>query len=389
MRHTFAALSLIATPVFADEPPRVVADIAPVRALAAQVMEGVGVPSQIIPASASPHGYAMRPSEARALQNADLVVWVGPALTHWLEEPLDTLAPDAARLTLMAQTGTLALPFRDAADTQGDHDADGHDEEGHKDHDKHDDHDKHADEGHADHDDHADDDHADDGHADDGHADKGHDDHDHAKKADHDDHAGDGHKDHDDHAKNTDDGHDGHGHDDHGHKHVGDTDPHGWLSPANAILWAEAIAQKLGEIDPENAATYTANAQALRAEVIATEQELKAALAPYSDTNFVVLHDAFQYFEAAFDVEAAAFIVPADGSTPGPARIKALRDQLAAYPAACAFTAPQENEGLLRTALDGQATRVAVLDPLGDGTQDYTDLLRGFGNSMLECFAAK
>lgn len=61
-----------------------VADIASINALVTQVMQGVGVPSQIIPTGSSPHSYAMRPSEARALQGADLVVWVGPALIHCL-----------------------------------------------------------------------------------------------------------------------------------------------------------------------------------------------------------------------------------------------------------------------------------------------------------------
>jgi ABC-type Zn2+ transport system substrate-binding protein/surface adhesin len=66
--------------------------------------------------------------------------------------------------------------------------------------------------------------------------------------------------------------------------------------------------------------------------------------------------------------------------------MKALRDHLAANPATCAFTAPQENEGLLRTAIEGQGTRVAVLDPLGDGEQPYTALLQQFADNMTACF---
>jgi zinc transport system substrate-binding protein len=56
------------------EVPSVVADIAPVQSLAARVMAGLGTPTLIVPSGASPHGYAMRPSEARALQDAGLVV---------------------------------------------------------------------------------------------------------------------------------------------------------------------------------------------------------------------------------------------------------------------------------------------------------------------------
>lgn len=325
MRRMLIPLCLVSAPllvqgvtasaVVAQEAPRVVADIAPIRALVAQIMEGVGTPSQLIPTGASPHGYAMRPSEARALGEADLVVWVGPGLTHWLEEPLDSLSADAVRLTLMEHAGTQSLPMREAEvlEAESDHDHD-HD-------------------------------------------------HDKADKAD-------------DHA----------GHDHAGHDHHGDVDPHGWLSPSNAVLWSGLIAHQLGQIDPANAATYDANWNGFRTEMETLEQELGAMLAPYRDTSFIVLHDAFHYFEATFGVEAEAFIVPGDGSAPGPARMKALRDHLAKHPATCAFTAPQENEALLMTAIEGQGTRVAMLDPMGDGELSYATLLRQFAQDMVTCF---
>ena len=100
-----AWLSAIAAAPALAEPPRVVADIAPVHALVARVMEGVGEPDLLLPPGASPHDFAFRPSDARRLSEADLVVWVGPELTPWLAEPLDRLAPDATRLTLIDTEG--------------------------------------------------------------------------------------------------------------------------------------------------------------------------------------------------------------------------------------------------------------------------------------------
>jgi len=320
MRRLIAALSLTAlplvagtavtSPAFASEPPNVVADIAPIRSLVAQIMDGAGSPSQIIPTGASPHSYAMRPSEARALQGADLVVWVGPALTHWLEEPLDTLARDALRLTLMDSVGTRNLPMR-AAETL--------EQEG---------------QGHS---------------------------HDH-------DH---------DHATANEDGH--------GHDHAGDTDPHGWLDPANAVLWGAMIAAQLAELDPDNADLYQKNWAALRDEVEVLMPQIAKMLAGAQEKPFIVLHDSFHYFEVAFGIEAQSFVIPGDGSTPGPARLKALRDHLVARPAVCAFTEPQENDALLQTAIEGQGTRVTVLDPMGDGQMRYADLMRGFAKAMAEC----
>lgn len=123
-----ATTLLLATtaPVAAAEPPRVAADILPVHGLVARVMEGVGVPDLVLPPGASPHGHAMRPSEAAALEAADLVFWVGPSLTPWLEGPLGAVADDARIVALLDAGGTHRLPFReagdfDAADAHGDH----------------------------------------------------------------------------------------------------------------------------------------------------------------------------------------------------------------------------------------------------------------------------
>ena len=77
------------------EVPSVAVDIAPVHSLVARVMEGVGEPNLIIPASASPHEYSLRPSEAKSLQNADMVFWEDQELTPWLENSIDTLSQDA------------------------------------------------------------------------------------------------------------------------------------------------------------------------------------------------------------------------------------------------------------------------------------------------------
>jgi len=64
-------------------PPRVVASLPPLHSLAASVLQGVATP-QLLLRSGSPHSYALRPSDARALQQADLLLWVGPQLELFL-----------------------------------------------------------------------------------------------------------------------------------------------------------------------------------------------------------------------------------------------------------------------------------------------------------------
>lgn len=94
-------------------PAKIAVDIAPVHSLVAEVTRDVTEPRLIVPANASPHGHNMRPSEAAALADADLVIWMGPALTPWLEQAVTRLAGDAHSLILLDLPGTVALPYRD------------------------------------------------------------------------------------------------------------------------------------------------------------------------------------------------------------------------------------------------------------------------------------
>ncbi len=127
-----AGLAPVAALSQASPAPRVVADIAPVHSLVAQVMEGVGEPELLLRAGASPHDYSMKPSEARMLDKADIVVWTGPVLTPWLQDAMNVLAPGAERVTFSDLEGVTLLPFRSGALFEAhdqDHESDAHDEE--------------------------------------------------------------------------------------------------------------------------------------------------------------------------------------------------------------------------------------------------------------------
>jgi zinc transport system substrate-binding protein len=149
MSRKLLTLSLTATlmggTAYADT-PQVAVDIAPVHSLVARVMDGVGTPDLIVQPGASPHEYSLRPSEAAALQDADLVFWIGPDLTPWLTDTIETLAPDAAVTALLEADGTIKLEFREGAlfeahDHGNDEDHDEEGQEGHADEEAgHDDH---------------------------------------------------------------------------------------------------------------------------------------------------------------------------------------------------------------------------------------------------------
>ncbi len=103
--------ALFALPARAG-PPSVVVSIKPIHSLVAGVMEGVGEPVLLVRGAASPHGYALRPSQARALSRAQLVVWVGPGLEAFLVHALETLGREARVLTLAEAPGVRLLEAR-------------------------------------------------------------------------------------------------------------------------------------------------------------------------------------------------------------------------------------------------------------------------------------
>lgn len=301
------------------EAPKVATDIAPVHSLVARVMQGVGEPALIVPPGASPHSHAMRPSEAAALEKADLVIWMGESLTPWLEGAIDALAGDAHVIELLGEGNSRVLPFREGVAFA----AHGHDEDGHEAHDE---------EGHADH--------------------EGHD-HDHA--------------------------HDG-------------ADPHAWLDPMNARIWLDVIARELTGHDPANAALYAANATDAQAELDSLAVEIAAQVAPVRGKPFLVFHDAYQYFETAFDLSATGAIALSDAADPGPARIAELRDLVQEQNIACVFSEPQFDPKLVRTVF-GEVAGHGVLDPLGaeltPGPDLYPTLMRRMAAALTECLAAR
>ena len=129
----------------------VVTSIKPIHSLASYVMDGVGKPDVIVDGYNSPHGFSLKPSHAKMIEKADLIIWVGEDLEAFLEKPLNTIAKKAVNVEIMDLSGVKKLKFREKNIFEG-HDDHGH---GHKEK-KHDDHghkkakhDDHGHEGHA------------------------------------------------------------------------------------------------------------------------------------------------------------------------------------------------------------------------------------------------
>lgn len=335
-------MTRLLTPFFAcfalpalAEVPVVVADIGPVHSMVARVMDGVGVPSLLLPTSVSPHGHAMRPSEAEMLTQADVVIWVGADLAPWMAQAIGSLAQNAVAVELLEEGGIAPLPAAPDVMVEEAH----HEGEEDNHHDGHD--------GHGDHEEHE--------------SDKGHE----------------GHDDHADAAAH-----------DHGHDHGG-IDPHGWLDPATGKLWLRHIADVLSEVDPENAIIYGANAEAGQAELDGLILELRAQLAPVAGRGFITFHDAYGRFEARFGMPSLGAISISDAVPPSARQVSVLRDMVVASKAECVFSEPQFAPDLVTTLTEGTGARAGVLDPLGatlqPGIELYPTLLRNISASLKDC----
>ncbi|AOF88536.1 zinc ABC transporter substrate-binding protein ZnuA [Sinorhizobium sp. RAC02] len=312
------------------ETPNVVVSIKPIHSLVSAIMQGVGEPGLIVEGAASPHTYSLKPSNAAALQDADVVFWVGHGLEAFLEKPLESLGGKATVVELEDAPGLEKLQFREGGPFEA-HSHEGED----------------AHEGHS--------------HGEDGH--------DHAKEAE------EGHE----HAGEA--GHEGHEH--------GEFDMHLWLSPDNARAIAAEAAKVLSEKDPANAETYNKNLAALNDKITILDKEVAGTIAPVKEKPFIVFHDAYQYFEHHYGVHAAGSITVSPETLPGAERLTQIRDKVKTLGATCVFAEPQFEPKLVNVVIEGTAAKSGTLDPeaatLEPGPDLYFTLMKSIATSLRDC----
>ena len=323
---TILSFLTIFTPVNAEI--KVVATIKPIHSLASYLMDGVGKPDLIVDGYASPHGFALKPSHAKMLQDADIIFWVGEDIENFLEKPLKSIAKNAEKIELMEIKKLTKLKFRER------NIFDEHDDHGHDDHAKKDDHD----------------------------------DHDHDKK---------GHKE---------EGHDDHGHGHEGHAH-GEFDPHIWLDPMNAKIILDEMAIHLIENDQKNEKKYKENLKSAHKDLDKLTKKIKSDL--NKDFKSVVFHDAYQYFEKRFGINIlGAFTVNTD-VMPGAEQLAEIREVIEHDKVACIFSEPQFNPDIIKAVAKDTNVATGVIDPLGatldPGKDLYFDLIGNMSKSFKGC----
>jgi len=177
-----------------------------------------------------------------------------------------------------------------------------------------------------------------------------------------------------------------------GHKH-GEVDPHLWLSPANAAAASTVIAARLVELDTANRDLYQRNLTALLKRLDELARRTEVRLAPYRKQQYLVFHDAYQYFEREFGLRPAGALAVDPDRPPGARRLVEIRESIRNQAISCLFTEPQFEPRLVKVLAEGTGIRVGTLDPIGaelaPGRELYFELITAMATALESCLAGK
>jgi zinc transport system substrate-binding protein len=141
--------------------------------------------------------------------------------------------------------------------------------------------------------------------------------------------------------------------------------PHVWLSPQKAMLQVEKIRDAFSKADPEGAELYRANTDRYLGELHALDQEIRAAVAGYSNRRIISFHAAWSYLAADYGLEEAAVIEARPGQEPSPAEISGIIRKAKEIKARAIFAEPQFSSKAAETIAGECNARVLMLNPLG------------------------
>jgi len=318
---------------------KVVTTIQPLHSLISNVMGNKGKLDLILEGTASPHSFTLKPSHAKMLENADIIFWIDKDLESFLEKPLKSIPKKAKIVHLMDLSSLEIHKFREKNIYGGHDNHDDHDKHGHKKdkHDKHDDHDKHG-------------------------------------------HKKDKHDKHDDHDKH---GHKKDKHDKHGHAHAhGEFDVHIWLDPKNAKVIVKEVANQLANLDSKNLDYYKKNAQKTVKKLDNLINKIDKSI--NKKASFITFHDAYQYFEKRFGVEALGALTINTDIQPGAKQIAEIKDLVDDKDIKCIFSEPQFNSKLINMIAKNTSAETGILDPLGSSYKPGQDLYFNLINDLYQ-----
>ena len=189
-----------------------------------------------------------------------------------------------------------------------------------------------------------------------------------------------GHDDHDKHG-HKEDKHDDH--DKHGHAHAhGEFDVHIWLDPNNAKVIVKEVANQLATLDSKNSDFYKKNAKKTLNKLDNLINKIDKSI--NKKASFVTFHDAYQYFEKRFGIEALGALTINTDIQPGAKQIEEIQHLVEDKNIKCIFSEPQFNPKLINMIAKSSGAKTGILDPLGSSYKPGNDLYFNLINDLYE-----
>jgi|MEHZ01.6.fsa_nt_MEHZ011666872.1_7 zinc transport system substrate-binding protein len=295
--------------ISASEKISIITSVKPLHSIVDAIATNSDQVELLVTTNQSPHDYQLKPSQLKAMQNANIIFYFDDNFETFMSSAFDILPPKVRKSSIIEKANLNLLQYRESGAW-----------------------DKHLHEG-----------------------DDGHDDHD-AHKDEHDD----------------------------------DVNLHVWLDPENAKSIVNYVVKELTFINPKNHEIYEENGKRYIEKLNNLDAELKISLSGLQDKPFIVFHDAYQYFERAFNLNAVGSISLRDDiHSVSPNRIKEIKDKIKKTNAECVFREPQFSDRLINTIAEKADIKVGTLDPLGASLQNdkglYFTLMRELADNFKKC----
>lgn len=168
-------------------------------------------------------------------------------------------------------------------------------------------------------------------------------------------------------------------------------DPHIWLSPNNGKVQAQNITKALISIDPSNSEVYQSKLSKYLAEITELQQKIQQEFSTATAKDFIVFHDAYQYFLAEFGLtkNRVAAIEPFPGKEPSPLYLQELVSLIKNKKVKTVFTEPQFSPKLVQALIKEAAINSQELNPIGSSLskEDYLNTINKLANTILSSFS--
>ncbi|WP_432558108.1 metal ABC transporter substrate-binding protein [Granulicoccus sp. GXG6511] len=157
-------------------------------------------------------------------------------------------------------------------------------------------------------------------------------------------------------------GEEGHTEDD-GHNH-GSADPHLWLDLDNMRKIADATAEQLGEVRPEEQSAFRTNADALKGEYVTLDESFKSGLATCERREIIVSHAAFGYLTDRYDLTQIPIRGLEPDLEPSPARVAEVQRLAREHGVTTIFYETLVSPAVAEAVAGDLGLKTDVLDPL-------------------------